>query len=129
MNFGLWQVLVRVIPTYSTSQVPYSTSTTFNVYTGLKFEAKNHFYGRGAAEANFSVAFLPLLPRPRHIGILAWHFHYFYHCNAFDHAFWFYRYLDRALSTGHRVIVLHCTTIVQPLAAAAALLTQELLPN
>ena len=40
------------------------TSTTFNVYTALKFEAKNHFYGRVAAEATFCVTFLPLLPPP-----------------------------------------------------------------
>ena len=49
-------------------------NTTFNVYTALKFEAKKHIYSCGAAEANFSIAFLPLLPRPRPIRILAWHF-------------------------------------------------------
>ena len=41
-----------------------STSTTFNFYTGLKFGSKKNFYGRVAAEANFSDLFSALL-RPR----------------------------------------------------------------
>ena len=42
--------------------VPTCTSTVSIFYTGLKFGSKKHFYGRAAAEENFSDFLSALLP-------------------------------------------------------------------